>query len=292
MSREVTANGKRQVVFSVERGFVDRPIQVPCGQCIGCRLEKARQWAVRLTHEAQFHTFRWFLTLTYDDDHLPKWGSLNKAHFQKFMKRLRKMHPGSNIRYMHCGEYGEQTQRPHYHAIVFGFPIDDLKRYKLSPRGDQTWVSPKLDRVWGLGQVIVGSFSYDSAGYVARYVLKKQTGAAATAAYSRVDPETGEVIELQPPYVTMSLKPAIGDTFYKKFACDVLKGDSVVIRGHEALPPKRYLTTEEKTNPDLVKKMKLRRRARAAKHKADSTPERLKVREEVKLAQLKALIRS
>lgn len=292
MSSEVTEKGKRQVVFSVEKGFVDRPVQVPCGQCIGCRLEKARQWAVRLSHEAQFHLYRWFLTLTYSDDQLPPHGSLDKSHFQKFMKRLRKANPGCNIRYLHCGEYGEQTRRPHYHAIIFGFPITDLKRYKLSPRGDQTWLSPTLDRLWSHGQVIIGSFSYESAGYVARYVLKKQTGDTADSFYSVVDPETGEVHELVHPYVTMSLKPALGDGFFEKFRKDVCEFDAVVVNGHEVLPPKRYLTKEEAMDPGKVRAIKLKRRAKAAKQKANSTPERLAVREEVKLAQLKALTRS
>lgn len=290
-SKDLTARGKRAVVFSPDKGFVDLPVQVPCGQCIGCRLEKARQWALRLMHEAQFHDYRWFLTLTYSDEHYPERGSLDKSHFQKFMKRLRKANPGCNIRYMHCGEYGDETFRPHYHAIVFGLPIPDLRQYEVTKRGDTMWTSEKLDQVWGLGKVMIGSVSYESAGYVARYVLKKVTGEQATDFYRRVDPETGEVFSLVPPYVTMSLKPAIGDRFYDEFQAD-MAGDFCIANGHEVGLPKRYDRRIEADDPEGLTKRKLARRKKAAGRKADNTPERLAVREEVKLAQLRALNRS
>ena len=87
-SAEVTKNGKRKIVFSPQKGYIDLPVKVACGQCIGCRLERSRQWAVRCMHEASMHMFNSFVTLTYDDDHLPEYNSLNYKHFQDFMKRL------------------------------------------------------------------------------------------------------------------------------------------------------------------------------------------------------------
>lgn len=279
-------------MFNVEAGYADLPVEVPCGQCIGCRLEKARQWAVRLVHEAQFHDFRWFLTLTYDDEHLPVNGSLDKRHFQLFMKRLRKANPSARIRYMHCGEYGEQTFRPHYHAIIFGVDFPDRKRYSENSRGDTIWTSATLDSLWSHGECKIGGFSYDSAGYVARYVLKKVTGADSVEFYRRIDPGTGEVIQLQPPYVTMSLKPGIGKEWYDAFASDVFPSDRVVIRGQEATPPKRYCVWQESSDPEGFAKLKLKRRAAMARDKANNTPERLAVREEVKQAQINSLKRS
>ena len=128
------------LTFNLRDGFVDRPVTVSCGQCIGCRLERSRQWAVRCMHEASMHTDNCFVTLTYSDEgiaHLdrcidPETGeigagplrSLNKRDIQLFMKRLRKR-TGAKIRYLQCGEYGSKTQRPHHHVLLFGFDFSD-----------------------------------------------------------------------------------------------------------------------------------------------------------------------
>ena len=117
--------GKRSVVFSRNSGYDDRRVSVPCGQCIGCRLERSRQWAVRCVHESSLHRFSSFITLTYNDEHLPSDRSLNVEHFQRFMKRLRKHLEPLKIRFFHCGEYGDKFRRPHYHAIVFGYDFPD-----------------------------------------------------------------------------------------------------------------------------------------------------------------------
>ena len=101
-SRSLTEKGKRAVVFNPRDGYVDQPVQLPCGQCIGCRLERSRVWAVRCVHEASLHSDNCFITLTYDNSHLPSDGSLHKDHFQKFMKRLRKS--VGKVRFFHCDE--------------------------------------------------------------------------------------------------------------------------------------------------------------------------------------------
>jgi len=120
--------GKRSIVFQRSEAFVDMPVVVPCGQCIGCRLEKSRQWAIRCVHESKCHDDNIFVTLTYNNENLPKDGSLCLADLQKFMKRLRKKY-GAGIRYFACGEYGEKLKRPHYHVCIFGlnFPMRDKK---------------------------------------------------------------------------------------------------------------------------------------------------------------------
>lgn len=287
----LTRNGKRPIVFNVSQGYADLPVEVPCGQCIGCRLEKARQWAVRLMHEAKSHDFRWFITFTYDDEHLPSDGSLDKTHFQLFMKRLRKANSGLKIRYLYCGEYGDANMRPHYHAIIFGVDFPDRRKYRQSPQGHQTWTSKKLDALWGRGMCVLGAFSYDAAGYVARYVLKKVTGPAAEAAYTWVNPETGEVVKLKPPYVNMSLKPGIAQDFYDTYSEEIQRNDYCVVKGNPCKVPLRYDRLTEKVDPALYRKIKLARRAEASQHRDNQTPERLVVREEVKLAQLRSLKR-
>lgn len=290
-AKDLGPSGKRAVVFSPDKGFVDLPVTVPCGQCIGCRLERARQWQARLVHEAQFHVYRWFVTLTYSDENLPPGGTLVKADFQKFMKRLRK-NSGLRLRYFHCGEYGDTTKRAHYHAIIFGLPIPDLRPYSKNHRGDVIYTSETLEKVWGLGNCMIGSFSKESAGYVARYILKKVTGEASSAEYRVVDEKTGEVFDRLAPYVTMSKKPGIGDTWFDKFADSDLAHDYCVVDGHEMPVPKRYDRRIEALDPEELAKRKLARRKKAARNKANNTPERLAVREEVKLAQIKSLTRS
>ena len=153
-------NGKRRIVFKEEEREFGTEFCLPCGRCIGCRLERSRQWAIRCMHEAKLHDFNSFVTLTYSDDKLPKDGSLNVRHFQLFMKRLRRKF-GNGIKYFHCGEYSPQRRRPHYHAIIFGVSRADV---------------PAFESSWSSGFVHVGDVSFDSACYVASYTLKKMTG--------------------------------------------------------------------------------------------------------------------
>lgn len=180
---------------------------LPCGQCVGCRLERSRQWAMRCLHESQLHKANCFVTLTYSDEFLPLDGGLSKRHFQLFIKRLRRAYPNEVIRYFHCGEYGGKTFRPHYHAIIFGLDFDD--KILFSDGSNPVFTSDKLESIWGLGFCTLGAVTFESAAYVARYVMKKVTGHMAEKHYERVSTETGEIYQLQPEYITMSLKPAI-----------------------------------------------------------------------------------
>ena len=121
---------------------------MPCGQCIGCRLERSRQWAIRCVHEASLWPDNCFVTLTFDDDNIISSGSLVKADFQKFMKRLRKRF-GKGVRYFHCGEYGDLLGRPHHHACLFNFSFPD--RYLWSSSGGvNLYRSPTLEELWPL----------------------------------------------------------------------------------------------------------------------------------------------
>lgn len=283
-ARTLTANGKRGIVFNVKDGFSDMPLTVPCGQCLGCRLERSRQWAVRLLHEKTQHDLAVFVTLTYDDDHLPEDGSLHKEHFQLFMKRLRKRH-GAQIRYFHCGEYGEQGRRPHYHAILFGIDFADRKLHSTNGSGNKLYSSDTLAKTWGHGFCLIGDVTFESAAYVARYVVKKVTGEMAESHYRHVLPD-GEVVNLEPEYVTMSRDPPIGGGWFDKFASDVFPADRVVINGKECQPPRIYRKLLEKRDEQMAKVLKYRRIARANEHQDDQTTARLIVRHTCKAAQV------
>lgn len=147
--------------------------QLPCGQCLQCRLEYARQWAVRCVHEAKMHEKNSFITLTYADEHL-KSPKLIYSDFQLFMKRLRKGLPdGSRISYLVTGEYGDEHKRPHWHAIIFNFRPSDLVYKYSNERGDKIFSSCVLEETWGKGITEVGDVTFHSAGYCARYAAKK-----------------------------------------------------------------------------------------------------------------------
>lgn len=242
-------------------------------------------------HEAKFHEQKAFLTLTYDDLHVPENGSLDKSHFQKFMKRLRKEH-GGKLRYFMCGEYGDQNDRPHYHAILYGCDFNDRTRYKKSAQGEQLWKSETLDRIWGHGLCSIGAVTPESCGYVARYIMKKVTGDMANDHYARINPATGEYYLLQPEYVNMSLKPGIGKLHYEQFKTDLYPSDTCVSKGKQMPVPKYYDRQLEKEDPDLLEKLKAKRQRRALKDKANNTPERLAVRKLILQSKSKMLSRN
>lgn len=146
--------------------------QLPCGKCLECRLEYARQWAVRCVHEAKMHPENSFITLTYDDQHLesPK---LIYSDFQKFMKRLRRAFPNQQIGCFVTGEYGDEKKRPHWHAILFNWRPRDCKPKYKNDRDDQVYSSETLHKLWEKGIAELGSVTFESAGYCARYAAKK-----------------------------------------------------------------------------------------------------------------------
>lgn len=287
-SKVVSKNGLRPIVFNPALGYVDLPVEVPCGQCVGCRLERSRQWAVRCVHEASLHEQNCFITLTYNDDHLPDDRSLNLKHFQDFMKRLRKRF-GAGIRFYHCGEYGEQLGRPHYHALLFNFDFKDKVPFKVLDTG-VLYRSAALEELWPFGFSSIGSVTFESAAYVARYIMKKITGPEAAGYYQSVD-ANGVITERKPEYTTMSRRPGIGKGWLDKFGADVLRDDFVVLRGRKMRPPKFYDRQFEITDPDLFQSNKIARKRAAKLHIDDQTPDRLSVRERLHIARLKKLPR-
>jgi hypothetical protein len=247
-SKSLTVNGKRQLVFNQKDSNGDKT-EISCGQCMGCRLERSRQWAVRISNEASLYEKNCFITLTYAPEHLPPNGSLVLEHFQKFLKRLRKQY-GPKIRFFHCGEYGEQLSRPHYHACIFNFDFADKYHYRSSARGDFIYRSQSLEKLWPFGRCEIGNVTFESAAYVARYITKKLSGPLAAAHYTKLDTETGEIITKKPEYTTMSRRPGIGADWLKLYSTDVYNHDRLIIRGGVQIPPPRFYNNQyEILNP-------------------------------------------
>lgn len=303
-SKTVNPSGKRSIVFNPREGFHDLPIDIACGQCIGCRLERSRQWAIRCVHEASLYDENAFLTLTYSDPELPPGGTLEKSHHQLFMKRLR-FHingdrrkkfigphlPFRNVRYFHCGEYGETTGRPHYHTCLFNYDFNDKK--KVAERnGHPVYHSPTLEQLWPHGHHEIGTVTFESAAYVARYITKKITGPMAGEHYQSIDTSTGEVFDREPEYVTMSRRPGIGKPWLEKFKTDVYPHDFVVIRGVRVRAPKYYDSEYAKEHPQEFEKLKNERKTNALKHEENNTWERLAVREECQVQKFLQLKRN
>lgn len=282
----------------VERGAdVIGSLDLPCGRCIGCRQERARQWTIRVMHEASLHEECCFITLTYDDGHLPPGGSLVYRDFQYFMRRLRRSVAEEDkrrrktprgVRFFACGEYGEELGRPHFHAALFGVSFrEDRYVWRKGESKAILYRSPALERLWPFGISSVGELTEQSAGYIARYVLKKVTGHRSDEHYRKVDKATGEVVWLEPEFVRMSLKPGIGARWIDRFGpTDVFPHDRVVFRGRETPVPRYYRERLKVVDPDLAEQHSQDRILRALGRRGDSTPERLLVREAVQKARL------
>ena len=219
-SKTVNPSGKRSIVFNVNDGYRDLPVDLPCGGCPGCRLDRTRDWAIRCHHESTMHEENCFLTLTYNAESLPSDLNLRKEDFQKFMKRLRERYPSREISYLMCGEYGEKFGRPHYHALLFGFDFGDKEELPVVGE-DKLYKSDTLNEIWSHGFCTIGSVSWKSAAYVARYVTKKVTGKLKEEFYERYWEETGELTPVVPEYGTSSKKNPIGKRWLEKYHTDV-----------------------------------------------------------------------
>lgn len=270
---------------------------VPCGRCIGCRLDRSRDWATRIANEASLHECNSFLTLTYDDEHLPDDYSVRVRDLQLFMKRLRKAISPTKCRFFACGEYGEENGRPHYHVILFGYDFPDGVPWRKSKTGFIIRRSAQLEQLWPFGYSEVGTVTSASGGYVARYVLKKVGGVAADEHYQRLHPLTGEICWVSPEFAVMSTKPGIGRDWFERYEKDAFPSDFLVVDGKKVPIPKYYgkqlkdRYENEGSDPtrlvpvDDLKPITRKRKVKARENAENSTPERLNVRHES--AQLK-----
>lgn len=229
-------------------------VPIPCGKCIGCRIDKARQWASRLMLEKEYSTDTWFITLTYDNDHLVAGSepvkvptgrtykngkpvmikqfpnvahsghmTLNKQDYVNFNKRLRKKF-GEGVRFFIAGEYGEKNNRPHLHGIYFNLPLDDLEVFK-TVHGVPYYTSKTISELWPFGFHLIGKVSYDTCAYVSRYVTKKLHDVD-------VDKYREEGIERE--FCAMSRNPGIASQWFNDH--------------HEKLDSKSYIITVSTSN--------------------------------------------
>lgn len=288
-----TYDGRSVVVFSSREigGDAYLKMDIPCGQCIGCRIEKSREWALRCVHEASLYSQNCAITLTFDDLHLDPKGSLVKSDFQKFMKRLRDKYCGVDvvsgsrnprpIRYFHCGEYGEVDKRPHHHACLFNFDFVDKQFECLSKGGEKLYSSQSLADLWDCGFATVTEFCYESAAYVARYVTKKLTG-----------PRAKEYGERIPSYISMSNRPGIGGRWFEQFEGDAFPKDYLTYRGVKFKVPKYYDRLYERGNKLALERVKYKRMRKEAESGRDRTLVRLAVKRRVLEKRVERLVRS
>lgn len=279
--------GKRSVIFSGSEPILqDKPIYIRCGQCLGCKIEHAKQYAIRCLHEAHYYENNIFITLTFNNEslnaprykkgkqiHLPH-NSLCKQDFQNFLKRLRKKYP-QTIRYFHCGEYGticktcekspnssnlqkrcncgpdyiKSCGRPHHHALLFNIDFPDKEYLRTNKKGQILYSSVTLDNIWGHGYTSLGQISYDSCAYVAQYVTKKTK--------TETDNYYGNK---QHEYVTMSRRPGLGTKFYNEFKeTDMYNQGYVLINNKKLQIPKFYNNKYDIDNPKEYAKIKAER---------------------------------
>lgn len=231
------ADGKTITWSSRQRSKEYAPFQLPCGQCLECRLAYAREWAIRCVHEAQMHEKNSFITLTYSDEHL-KSPKLIYSDFQKFMKRIRKTQ-NEPIGVFVTGEYGERTKRPHWHALLFNWvPRDGKPKYK-NERGDQVYESKLLSETWGQGTAEYGSVTMESASYCARYAAKKLVH--------------GKDQEHEfHPISKKSSKHAIGKKWLEKYwQTDVFNNGYIIHEGNKLPIPRYYEKWLKENQPEF-----------------------------------------
>lgn len=257
-------------------------VQLPCGHCVGCRLDRSRQWAIRCIHEAKTHKANAFITLTYAEENVPAGGQLVHADFQRFMRRLRKRIAPERVRFYMCGEYMANLGNPHFHACLFGIDFPDRTYWRTGESGAKVYRSATLESLWPQGFSTVGEVNFETAGYVARYCMKKITGHNANIWYG----------EKKPEYNAMSLKPGIGRKFLEKWKSDIYPNDYVVVNGTKVKPPKYYDKIIEKENNEIYEEIKFKREIEGRLRYEDNTERRLNDKEIVTKARIKNLQRN
>lgn len=271
-------------------------IRIPCGQCLGCKLERSRQWAMRILHECKSHESNCFLTLTFREESLPLDGSVRVRDLQLFFKRLRKM-ARVKLRHYSCAEYGDLRSRPHYHSIVFGFAfLGDRYRFGGSSSAP-TYRSDMLERAWPHGNSLIANVTFETAAYVARYCVKKITGPLADQEYVSFDEDRGEFVKIEPEFSCMSrggrvrngVNPGgIGKQWYREYRKEVYlqRGATISVRGRSVAPPVAYNRWLEVDDPEAFQRLHEQRLKGLGRMigAGDWTRERLAVRARVALA--------
>lgn len=290
-----------------------KTLTLPCGQCRGCRLTSSRTWAIRCVHESQMHKFNSYITLTYNDEHLAPELSLDYRDWQLFVKRIKKRlarHAASphllckegTVRFYVGGEYGPRYGRPHWHACLFGLDFADRVPYKKTNSGEMLDISQTLTDIWGKGFASVGNITFNSAAYIARYIMKKRTGDGNKKNYEIIDPETGEIKIRRKELNNMSRRPGVGSTWLGKYTTDVYPEGKTIIKAHRFNAP-RYYDKQYKALLELhelygnkqdhtMEDLRYARYLEQIAHAHDHTDERLLVQEQVAEAKTRTLKRN
>lgn len=264
-------SGKRGLVFKHQAAWppmAESPLELPCGRCLGCRLETSRRWALRCMHENKMHKESCFLTLTYNNESLPEFGTLVPRHLQLFHKRLHNRlldQRGYGIRYYACGEYGDLNKRPHYHSLIFGYDFSDKVLYSKNARDEAIYTSETLNSLWHdggapFGDCKIGAVTFESAAYVARYCTKKVGGKKRENGHYEVYNSDGLIAERVPEFAHMSRRPGIGQLYYEKYGSEIRTHDNVIVNGKPVPSLRYYDNLGEKVDPDRMKWLKFRRR--------------------------------
>lgn len=260
-------------------------------------------------HEKQCHDEAVFLTLTYAPEHLPRLGALRPEDHQHFLKRLRRRlvrewrdggekGPKPKVRFFHCGEYGETGLRPHFHTILFGYGYPDRVPCGTGSSGEPLYGSSLLDSDWSrdgkcLGRARIGEVTRESCQYVAKYVTKKlvvSKGSSREAyeafqeRYERVDPETGELVQVPPEYCTCSNRPGIGAEWFARFKGDAFPSDFLVMDGQKHPIPRYYEKLLEREDPELL--LMVKRRRQLERDRENESPARLDAMEKCAMARV------
>ena len=283
------ATGKRLLTFNpIKSVDSTNAIDIPCGRCMGCRLDRSQQWAIRCMHEAEMHEQNSYLTLTFSDEHLPVDYSVSTRDMQLFMKKLRKsVHP-KLVRFYLGAEYGDKTLRPHYHLILFGHDFSDKQKFKQNKQGQWLYTSEELSKLWPYGHATLGDVSFDSAAYVARYCTKKIGGDPAEQHYLRVHPLHGFICRVKPEFSLMSRMPGIGQSWFEKYRSDVFPSDQCIVNGRAVSMPRFYLKQLSETEAKAIQRS---RRKKALAFKPHKTNRRRHDRVIVRDSRIKNLTR-
>lgn len=255
---------------------------IPCGKCIGCRLEYSRQWANRGYLEAKSWENNYFVTITYDDENIEipefmededgityvngecpeEWtGTLVPKEFTQFIKNVRQImkreYNEDGIRFMACGEYGSETERPHYHIIFFNLNLPTETFY--NPRiinNEVYYQNTVIERAWNKGISNISTASWNTIAYTARYITKKVNGKMAKGYYE----SKGKVKE----FFRVSRMPGIGEGYYKTHKWEIYERDEIIIKNKagtvSSKPPKFYDKLFEKDHPEEWEKIKRKRK--------------------------------
>lgn len=257
--------------------------QIPCGQCMECRIKWSKELAQRALAESTLHDESYFVTLTYNDKNLPFKDNifplsgkepglhpvLDKRDFELFAKLLRQWcvrKHDKQIKIFYCGEYGELNSRPHFHAIIYGLPIKDtLKTKRVFSNKKGKWLTYEesyvLDKCWKKGDVTVAPVTWETCAYVARYVTKKRKGIDKQVYFDLCDSFGCEPQPLE--FHQSPKRPGLGLEYLQANIDAIYQNDKIVLPGGFTAKPCKYFDDKfDLEYPEQMEAIKEHRRAK------------------------------